>query len=54
MPLTNDELKQFGEKLKTLLPPDGTPKGNKTLLEEFKQLAKKNSYMNSPMMNIGM
>lgn len=38
MPLTNEELSKFGEKLILLLPENGTPKGNKTLLDEFKRI----------------
>lgn len=49
MPLSNDELMKYGEKLKSLLPSDGTSKGNKTLMEELKNLLKKEfSYVLAP------
>lgn len=41
MSLTNDEIIKYGEKLVSLLPDDGTSKGNMTLIEEFKKLLKK-------------
>jgi hypothetical protein len=41
MALTMDEITKYGEKLISLLPSDGTSKGNMTLIEEFRKLLKK-------------